>query len=266
MAKIDNERMWASMLNYKPTTEERERISRALMSDRSFPFGVVKNILIRGALREQGLMEKDGEIVDYEPQFKAGDWVVHGKSTCCVSEVLDKQLMVIVPSIFGGVKTLYDAADVHKWTLADAKNGDYLTCDDGTESKVIFISHGCDDNLYLAYAGYATDKGESMFFTDETCCLAKKKFIRPAKDDEKLILDEQIAAHDLHWNLDRMELVKVDHTVKAAFPDSDYEQMRKEVDDLRQTVEALQRQIDHMASKDMPLGGDTYERSKSSDD
>ena len=249
MAKIDNERMWASMLNYEPTTEEKERIGKALRGDRNFPFGVVKNILIRGALREQGLMEKDGEIVDYAPQFKAGDWVVHGSSVCCVSEVLGRQLVVIVPSIFGGMKTVYDAADVHLWTLADAKKGDYLTCDDGTESKVIFISHGCDDNLYLAYAGYATDKGKSMFFTDETCCLAKKEYIRPAKGDEKLILDEQIAAHDLHWNRDRMELEKVDHTIKAVFPDSDYEQMRKEVDDLHRTVGALQRQIDHMDGK-----------------
>lgn len=252
MAKIDNERMWASMLNYEPTTEEKERIGKALMSDRNFPFGMVKNILIRGALREQGLMEKDGEIVDYAPQYKVGDWVVHGSSTCCVSEVLDRQLVVIAPSIFGGMKTLYDAADVHRWTLDDAKKGDYLTCDDGTESKIIFISQGCDDNLYLAYAGYATYKSKSKFFTDETCCLAKKEFIRPAKDDEKLILDEQIAINGLHWNRDRMELEKVDHTVKAVFPDGDYDQMRKEVDDLRQTVEALQRQIDHMASKDMP--------------
>lgn len=266
MAKIDNEKMWASMLNYEPTTEERERISRALRNGRSFPFGVMKNILIRGALREQGLMEKDGEIVDYAPQFKAGDWVVHGSSVCCVSEVLDRQLVVIAPSIFGGMKTLYDAADVHLWTLADAKKGDYLTCDDGTESKIIFISHGCDDNLYLAYAGYATDKDEAMFFTDETCCLAKKEFIRPAKDGEKLILDERIATNGLRWNRDRMELEKVDHTIKAVFPNSDYDQMRKEVDDLRQTVEALQRQIDHMASKDMPLGGNTHERSKSFDD
>ena len=232
MTKIDNEKMWASMLNYEPTNEEKERVVKVLRVGRSFPFGLVMSIFIRGALREQGLMEKDGKIVDYEPQYKVGDWVVHGTSTCCVSEVLDKQIMVIAPSLFGGIMTSYDAADVHRWTLKDAKKGDYLCCDDTDWGKVIFISHGYPDNLYRAYAGYATSKGDSYFFTDETCCKAKKECIRPATDDEKLILDEQIAAHDLHWNLDRQELEKVDHTIKAVFPETDYEQLRQELDAL----------------------------------
>ena len=257
MAKIDNEKMWASMLNYKPTNEEKERLVKALRTDRYFPFDLVMSIAIRGALREQGLMEKDGEIVDYEPQFKVGDWVVNGTRTCCVSEVLGKQIMVIAPSLFGGVKTLYDAADVHPWTLKDAKNGDYLCCDDPDGSKVIFISHGYPGNLYMAYAGYSTSKDGSLFFTDETCCLAKKEYIRPATDDEKQILNNQIAAHDLHWNLDRQELEKVDHTIKDVFPESDYEQLRQELDALRKTVAEQQNQIDRMASKDMPLGGNS---------
>ena len=258
MAQIDNEKMWASMLNYEPTTEEKERIGKALRNGRNFPFGMVTGILIRGALREQGLMEKDGEIVDYAPQFEVGDWVVHGKSTCCVSEVLDRQLVVIAPSLFGGVKTLYDAADVHKWTLADAKKGDFLCCDDGTEAKVIFISHGCDDNLYLAYAGYAKDKGEEMFFTDETCCLAKKEFIRPAKDDEKLVLKEQIDIHGYHWNLDKMELEeKPKDTISMSFPQSVYAQMQQDMNELEVRVNTLEERLFHLESKDMPLGGNS---------
>lgn len=258
MTQIDNEKMWASMLNYEPTTEEKERIGKALRNGRNFPFGMVTGILIRGALREQGLMEKDGEIVDYAPQFEVGDWVVHGKSTCCVSEVLDRQLVVIAPSLFGGVKTLYDAADVHKWTLADAKNGDFLCCDDGTESKVIFISHGCDDNLYLAYAGYTKDKGKEMFFTDETCCLAKKEFIRPAKDDEKLVLKEQIECHGLHWNLDRMELEKKPKdAICMSFPQSEYAQLQQDMNELSDRIKTLEERLFHIESKDMPLGGNS---------
>lgn len=256
MAKIDNEKMWASILNYEPTDEERAIVKKAL-SARGFPVSVVMNIFIRGALREQGLMEKDGKIVDYEPQYKVGDWVVNGTRTCCVSEVFGKQIVVIAPSLFGGIMTSYDAADVHRWTLKDAKKGDYLCCDDSDGSKVIFISHGYPDNLYRAYAGYATSKGDSYFFTDETCCTAKKECIRPATDAEKLILDEQIAAHDLHWNLDRQELEKVDHTIKAVFPETDYEQMRRELDALRKTVAEQQNQIDRLTGKDMPLGGNS---------
>ena len=257
MAKIDNEKMWASMLNYEPTKEERERLGKALRACRYFPFSTMMSIVIRGALREQGLMEKNGEIVDYEPQFKVGDWVVNGTRTCCVAEVLGKQIMVIAPSLFGGMMTIYDAADVHPWTLEDAKKGDYLCCDDPDGVKVIFISHGYPDNLYMAYAGYSTSKDSSLFFTDETCCLAKKEYIRPAKDDEKLILDEQIAAHALHWNLDRQELEKVDHTIKAVFPETDYEQLRRELDALRKTVAEQQNQIDRLTGKDMPLGGNS---------
>lgn len=252
MAKIDNEKMWASMLNYEPTEEERKRISKILRSGRVFPFGMAMSIVIRGALRNQGLMEKDGEIVDYVPQFKVGDFVVNGTRTCCVDEVLDKQLVVIAPSPFGGVKTLCDAADVRPWTLEDAKKGDYLCCDDDTELKVIFISHGCDDNLYLAYAGYVTDKDNPLFFTDNTCCLAKKEYIRPAKDDEMQILNEQIAAHDLHWDIDRKELVKVDYTIKDVLPETDYEQLRQELDTLRKTVaEQLKQMEDRLAGKCM---------------
>lgn len=143
MEKIDNEKMWVSMLNYVPTTEEKERIGKALRNGRNFPFGMVTGILIRGALREQGLMEK-------------------------------------------------------------------------------------------------------------------KEFIRPAKDDEKLMLKEQIECHGLHWNLDRMELEKKPKdTIRVSFPQSEYAQMQQDMNELEVRINTLEERMFHLESKDMPLGGNS---------
>ena len=252
MAKIDNEKMWASMLNYEPTKEEKERLCKALRTGKSFPFGLVMGIVIRGALREQGLMEKDGKIVDYEPQYKVGDWVVNGTRTCCVGEVLGKQIMVIAPSLFGGVKTFCDAADVHPWTLEDAKKGDFLAVDD----EMIFISKGADDNVCNYFACY--DLKKQQFYDDDGCSSLYKDKMRPATDEEVSLLKEQIDIHGYHWNLDKMELEeKRKENIRAAFPQSDYAQLQQDMNELSDRVKTLEERLFHIEIKDMPLGGNS---------
>jgi hypothetical protein len=181
-----------------------------------------------------------------------GSWVVHGKQTCRVLQVIEDKVMVAAPSLFGNIQTLYFISDVRPWTLADTKKGDFLAVDD----EMIFISKGADDNVCNYFACY--DLKMQQFYDDDGCSSTFKDKMRPATDEEVLLLKEQIDIHGYHWNLDKMELEeKRKENIRTVFPQSDYAQLQQDMNELSNRVKTLEERLFHIESKDMPLGGNS---------
>ena len=193
-----------------------------------------------------------------------GSWVVRGESVCCVDEVVDRdKVMVIVPSLFGGIKTLCYIKEVHPWSLNDAKYGDYLCLEEG-ENRVIYITRGFDDDVHSAIAGCNTDG--NRFWRDQICCRANPNGIRPATDQEKYLLNTIIEQNGYNWNLDKKQLEeKPRHYVDISPAGDDrhekllaeLEKQRLMIDELNEKVEKLQKSVGFIASKDIKLGGNS---------
>lgn len=267
MAKIDNEKMWASILNYEPTKEEKERLGKAFRTGKSFPFGLVNGIVIRGALREQGLMEKDGEIVDYDPQFKVGDWLVDkdgrysGKPFVVTAEH-ENDVDFVTVQFQDGSEFQPNVFWLRKWEITDAKDGDILVAKHpkGCEQEEsTFLFKGIADRDYVTKAveyyasacGLEFNSNESgngyMGSLDEPKNALSN--YRPATNEEinAFLLRMDFAGYE--WDNEKKELRKKFPNVK--FPESDYEQLRQELDALRKTVAEQQSQIDSLTGKDM---------------
>ena len=272
MAKIDNEKMWASILNYEPTDEERARVKKAL-SAKGFPVGVVMNIVIRGALREQGLMEKDGEIVGYEPQFKVGDWLVdkdgrYSGRPFVVTAEHENDADFVTVQFQDGSEFQPNVFWLRKWEITDAKDGDILVAKhpkgcEQEESTFLFKCIADRDYVTKAVEYYASAYG-LVFNSNESGngymgSLDEPKNAlsnyRPATNEEinAFLLRMDFAGYE--WDNEKKELRKKFPNVR--FPESDYEQLRQEVDKLRKEVEGLRQQVGHIAIKDIPLGGNS---------
>lgn len=266
MSKIDNEKMWVSLLTYELTEEEREKLKKAMHSSNTFPFGVVKDVLIRGALREQGLMEKDGEIVDYVPQFKVGDWLVHkdgyynGRPFMVVEEC-ENDAMFVQAQFQDGSEFSPNILLLRKWDITDAKDGDILVAKhpkgcEREQSTFMFKEIRDRDYVTKAVEYYASSDGlefsanESgngyMGSLDEPRNTISN--YRPATNEEcnAFLLRMDFAGYE--WDFDKKELRK--KGIDVNYPESDYMQLRKEVDELRQAVEAMKRHIKESKKED----------------
>jgi len=67
MVNIDNNKMWESILGYKPSKEETEEIRRVLERRNLYSVPWLMMKMISSALREQNLEYKDGKIVPIKP-------------------------------------------------------------------------------------------------------------------------------------------------------------------------------------------------------
>ena len=208
MAKIDNEKMWASMLNYEPTKEEKERLGKALRTGKSFPFGMVMSIVIRGALREQGLMEKDGEIVDYDPQFKVGDWVVYNDDPYQVENVQEHMLL-----IKGKCEVHCGKDDCRLWTIEDARDGDILVQTNKTFGTMIFICAGFamngDTRVVDYHIMYNTDTGFVHKKAGDFMGNLTLDF-HPATQEQRQMLFGKMHAKGYVWDDNKKQVVKMD--------------------------------------------------------
>lgn len=114
MAKIDLEKLICSLAKRKYFSEEK----------------------LQGALNEQGLEYKDGEIVEVQKsKFKAGDCVVtsYGKVNQVITVDKDGDGFTLDDDTYfsGSWKDKY-----HLWSIADAKDGDVLYSLDSKQSFI----------------------------------------------------------------------------------------------------------------------------------
>ena len=271
MAKIDNEKMWVSMLKYEPTEEERERLKKAMHGSNTFPFGVVKDVLIRGALREQDLMEKNGEIVDYVPDFKVGEWLVDRKGRYdgrpfVVVEERENDAMFVTAQFQDGHEFQPNVILLRKWEITDAKDGDILVAKhpkgcEQEESTFMFKEIRDRDYVTKAVEYYASayglefnanESGNGYMGSLDEPKNALSNY-RPATNEEinAFLLRMDFAGYE--WDAEKKELRK--KGINVNYPESDYVQLRQEIDELRKTVDALRQQVSLIVTKDMPLGG-----------
>ena len=188
-----------------------------------------------------------------------GSWVVvHDEQTCRVVNVIGDTLVVAVPSLLSTVLMSCRVADVRPWKPADAREGDFLAADLEAGHKAVFITKGYGKDVFESFAGYSTLHGS--FWTESNCCNAYKDKIRPATEEEKLLLKEQAGAHGLRWNPDRMKMEKAEEetdVVTKAFPDLCYEQLLKKVEELKERFRELEGCVAAIKGKDMPSGDDS---------
>lgn len=107
MAKIDLEKLICSLAKRKYFSEEK----------------------LQGALNEQGLEYKDGEIVEIpKPKFNVGDWVVRKDGCCFCSGCNTVQIRNIDKGkeVWFETDTWLFEDEIRHWTIKDAKNGDVL--------------------------------------------------------------------------------------------------------------------------------------------
>lgn len=83
MGQIDNDKMWASLYNFKPTDEQRQTVIEVLNRGGN-PACMVIHMMLENAIKEQGLEFKDGNVASIEPEFKPkfslGNWITDGDS------------------------------------------------------------------------------------------------------------------------------------------------------------------------------------------
>ena len=189
MAKIDLEKLICSLAKRKYFSEEK----------------------LQGALKEQGLEYKDGEIVESQkPKFKVGDWVVKGN---IVAQILDVQEQYYVGLDTEGndfTSSKFLSGDkMHLWTIQDAKDGDILACGDKV-TDCPFIFHNLTEKLNpRSYCGVNTlcdfqendENGGSWCNSEE---------VRPATKEQRDFLFSKMHEAGYEWDNEMKELEKVE--------------------------------------------------------
>lgn len=81
MEQIDNNKMWASLYNFKPTDEQRQTVLE-ITNRGGNPTFMMFHMMLENAIREQGLEFKNDEIVtiesEFKPKFSLGNWITDG--------------------------------------------------------------------------------------------------------------------------------------------------------------------------------------------
>ena len=189
---------------------------------------------------------------DAQKPIMEGSWIVNGQQTCRVLRVVGDRVVVAAPSLFGAVEMRYNIADVRPWTLNDTKKGDFLAVD----NEMVLISKGAADGVCSYFAFY--DITQKRFYEDDECSPMWQDKMRPATEEEKFMLKEQIEIHGLHWNLDKLELEKKhEDNIRATFHKSEYIQLQHDMNELAARVKSLEEQLLRIESKEIPLGGNS---------
>lgn len=204
MAKIDLEKLICSLAKRKYFSEEK----------------------LQGALKEQGLEYKDGEIVESQrPKFKVGDWVVRGDT---IAQILDIQEQYYVGLDINGKdftsSRFLNDDKIHLWTIQDAKDGDVLACGDKV-TDCPFIFHNLTEKLNpRSYCGVNTlcdfqendENGGSWCDSEE---------VRPATKEQRDLLFSKMHEDGYEWDADKKELKKIEKTrpMLSDFFNAEYE-------------------------------------------
>ena len=191
MAKIDLEKLICSLAKRKYFSEEK----------------------LQGALKEQGLEYKDGEIVESQrPKFKVGDWITDGKALLHITKFetdYGYELKAVDGEVFHFVSSDLVETNYYLWTIQDAKDGDVLACGDKV-TDCPFIFHNLTENLNpRSYCGVNTlcdfqendENGGSWCDSEE---------VRPATKEQRDFLFSKMHEDGYEWNADKKELEKVE--------------------------------------------------------
>lgn len=190
MAKIDLDKLICSLAKRKYFSEEK----------------------LQGALKEQDLEYKDGEIVEIQkPKFKVGDWVVdnHGEVN---------QVTSVTDDSYGF--TLYDGTYVsgcwkdyyHHWTIEDAKEGDVLAFDTSEHIILVKETHNSAWGWRLSCWCHVL---ESEFEVVEYHI--KSEGLRPATKEQHDLLFQKMKEAGYEWDDEKKELKKIENKGKASF-------------------------------------------------
>lgn len=195
MAKIDLEKLICSLAKRKYFSEEK----------------------LQGALNEQGLEYKDGEIVEIQkPKFKVGDFIKHNKANliCKVISVNSNSYYVENIGTSGRIELFNPEQNFHLWTIQDVKDGDVLADEDNN----IGIYRGKVDDvdwhsyIYLGRNNYLYNGGYHII-----------KNTKPATKEQRDLLFAKMKEAGYEWDADKKELKKIGDSVEKALRKAGYE-------------------------------------------
>lgn len=204
MAKLDLEKLICSLAKRKYFSEEK----------------------LQGALKEQGLEYKDGEIVESQkPKFKVGDWVVYNCDICQI--VKREEGCNKLVTNFGIEKELVNERNLSTarlWTIQDAKDGDVLACGDKV-TDCPFIFHNLTEGLNpRSYCGvnilcdFQENDENGGYWCDS-------EEVRPATKEQRDLLFQKIEENGYKWDNEKKELKKIEKTrpMLSDFFNAEYE-------------------------------------------
>ena len=205
MAKIDLEKLICSLAKRKYFSEEK----------------------LQGALKEQGLEYKDGEIVESQkPKFKVGDFIKHNKANliCKVISVNSNTYYVENIGTSGRIELFNPEQNFHLWTIQDVKDGDVLACGDKV-TDCPFIFHNLTEKLNpRSYCGVNTlcDFQENDENGGSWCDSGE---VRPATKEQRDFLFQKMKEAGYEWDTEKKELKKVENTrpMLSDFFNAEYE-------------------------------------------
>ena len=189
MAKIDLEKLICSLAKRKYFSEEK----------------------LQGALKEQGLEYKDGEIVEIQkPKFKVGDWIIN-RTDATIMQIINNTDFYESIEIGGQRRTdayNYVEWNFRLWSIEDAKDGDVLACGDKV-TDYPFIFHNLTEDLNpRSYCGVNTLHHFQV--NDENggywCDLEE---VRPATKEQRKLLFQKMKEASYEWDSDKKELKKI---------------------------------------------------------
>ena len=140
-----------------------------------------------------------------EPKFKVGYWVV-----------TDKCDTVQIRAVNNGYYTLYNGMIFnmsyvdkcwHRWTIADAKDGDVLACENGW----ICIFRCLNDNLFSSHCfmdddGWFCEYGGQGHTLDNSICGE----IHPATKEQRDLLFQKMSDAGYAFDFDKKEMMKIE--------------------------------------------------------
>lgn len=180
---IDIEKFICSLMRFTPVSKE------------------VK-YLINCALKDQGLEYKDGKIVNVEPRFKVGDWVVYCHEDVDLITGIEEDGYTINE---GGYIPFVCASDIRRWTIQDAKDGDALAASDGS----IFLFKCTIDCACKHYVALATDNtvkfNEGLVHHWET-----SRAVHPATKEQRDLLFAKMHEAGYEWDAENKQLKKIE--------------------------------------------------------
>ena len=150
------------------------------------------------------------ELVEPQPKFKVGDWLVYENSNCFAGGLTEAQVAKVKDGVYffasgtsGSFKFIDECCRL--WTIADAKNGDVLT-----NGKLIVIFNKLEEPDYkqhiIAYVGL--DLCGRLQITEDTWQLGIDKAM-PATKEQRDLLFAKIKEAGYEWDAEKKELRKI---------------------------------------------------------
>ena len=152
-----------------------------------------------------------------EPKFKVGEWVVYEcgeiTQTLQIKEITEKIY------VFNDGSTLdVDEDKLHLWTINDAKDGDVLCLYDRGKPDILFKFKG-QANKHNALIYYFYYKIEMPYIHGKTGCFYPVvENVRPATNEQRILLLMQMNLAGYEWYGDLKELYKLKKQLKKDHP------------------------------------------------